>query len=303
MHITRRSVLRTGLIATGTTLLSAGSTAVPTGAALSPSDAGTALPPVRRRAGLASSELQALEAQYDARLGVYARNLRTGAAMLHRQHERFAMCSTFKPIAAAAVLRDSGCEDILDRRIYYPPADIVVNSPITAQHVDDGMTVRELCDAAIRFSDNTAGNLLLRLIGGPVGLTRFARSIGDRETRLDRWEVALNSAIPGDPRDTTTPAALAATYVRLVFGNRLIREWMLANQTSFTRFRAGLPEGWTLADKTGGGDYGSVNDAGVAWNPDGVPIVIVALSVKSTQNATADNRLLADVARLVARTL
>ncbi len=251
--------------------------------------------------------LDALERQYGARLGVYARNLVTGRTLAHRHRERFAMCSVFKPLAAAAVLRDLDHDgEVLDRRIHYSAADIVVNSPVTSEHIDDGMTVRELCDAAIRFSDNTAGNLLLRLLGGTAAITRFARSLGDRYTRLDRWEPDLNTAYPGDARDTTTPAAIAGSYARLVLGNalapcdsELLRDWMLSNQTSLTRFRAGLPEGWTLADKTGAGGYGSLNDAGIAWKPDGTPVVIVALSVKATSTATADNRMMADVARLV----
>lgn len=288
MHMTRRSLFRAGLATTGVALL-----------------------PTETAAGSGQSGLQELEQQYDVRLGVYARNLGTGEAMVHRQHERFAMCSLFKTLAAAAVLRDLDRRgEVLDHRIHYPPADIIENSRITGEHVDVGMTVRELCDAAIRFSDNAAGNLLLRLIGGPAGITRFAASLGDRYTRLDRWEPDLNASIPDDPQDTTTPAAIATTYSRLLLGDALaerdrvlLKDWMLANQTSFTRFRAGLPEGWTLADKTGGGAYGSLNDAGIAWNPSGVPVVIVALSVKSSPTATADNRLMADVARLVSHTL
>lgn len=286
----RRALLRAGLVVPATALLAGGTAAATT----------TRLPEAT------VGGLRRLETTYDVRLGVYARNLVTGRAMLHRAGERFAICSVFKTFAVAAVLRDLDRDgEVLARRIRYSSDDLVVNSPITSQHVDTGMTVRELSDAALRYSDNTAGNLLLRLIGGPAGITRFARSIGDRRTRLDRWEPELNTSLPHDPRDTSTPAAVAASYLDLLLGtalsrsdSALLRTWMLANQTSNARFRAGLPADWRLADKTGAGDYGSLNDAGIAWKPDGTPIVLVALSVKSTPGATADNALLADVARL-----
>ncbi|TDD66736.1 class A beta-lactamase [Jiangella aurantiaca] len=250
-----------------------------------------------------------LERAHDVTLGVSARNLATGAWLAHRAGGRFPILSVFKSIAAAAVLRDLD-ETRLDHRVWYPPADILLNSAVTAEHLDTGMTVAELCDAAIRYSDNAAGNLLLREIGGPRGLTAFARSIGDGATRLDRWEIELNSAEPGDERDTSTPAALARTFAGLLTGDllrpadrRRLLNWMLANTTSGTRFRAGLPDGWRLADKTGAGDYGTNNDAGVAWNPAGEPIVIVAMSRRAERDAERVDAALADVARLVARRL
>jgi beta-lactamase class A len=144
-----------------------------------------------------------------------------------------------------------------------------------------------LCRAAVQESDNTAANLLLRAIGGPPGLTAFARSIGDERTRLDRWETELNSAIPGDPRDTSTPAALAGGFTAILVGDEVLAvscrqeltDWMLANQTS--SMRVGLSPGWTSADKTGGGDYGSTNDVGLVMGPDGQR-VMVAVMIRST---------------------
>lgn len=288
----RRTLLRLGLavpLAASTGVLGAG-TAGATGSGEDPA-------------------VRELERVYDVTLGVSATNLATGARLAHRAGDRFPILSVFKSVAAAAVLRDLD-EARLDHRVWYPPADIVLNSPITAEHVDTGMTVAELCDAAIRFSDNAAGNLLLREIGGPRGLTAFARSVGDRATRLDRWEIELNSAEPGDPRDTSTPAALARTFAGLLVGDllrpadrRRLRNWMLANTTSGPRFRDALPDGWRLADKTGAGDYGTNNDAGVAWNPAGEPIVIVAMSRRTERDAERVDPALADVARLVVRRL
>jgi len=136
-------------------------------------------------------------------------------------------------------------------------------------------------------------------------LADFARSIGDRRTRLDRWEPELNTAFPRDRRDTTTAEAIATSYRRLLLGSALappdrclLRGWMLDNQTGAERFRAGLPQGWRLADKTGAGGYGTLNDVGVAWSPTGTPILIAALSRKHQAGSTADNALMAELAAL-----
>jgi beta-lactamase class A len=167
-----------------------------------------------------------------------------------------------------------------------------------------------LCAAAIQYSDNAAGNLLLRQLDGPSGLTRFFRSIGDQVSRLDRWETDLNTAIPGDLRDTTTPEALGRSFQRVTLGRGLAdpdREqlvtWLKGNTTSTNRFRAGLPQDWVLADKTGTGDYASAGGIGVAWTSRKTPIVLVVLSSKPSKDAPVDDALIADAARVVARTL
>ncbi|MFB7508849.1 class A beta-lactamase, partial [Streptomyces broussonetiae] len=194
--------------------------------------------------------------------------------------------------------------------IHYPPHDILSNSPRTAEHVDTGMTIADLCAAAIQYSDNTAGNLLLRQIGGPAGLTRFFRSLGDEVSRLDRWETDLSSAIPGDLRDTTTPGALGRSFGRLTLGRALtggdrarLVGWLKGNTTSAARFGAGLPRDWVLADKTGTGDYGTANDTGVAWTTRETPLLLTVLSAKTAQDAPADDALVAQAARILARVL
>lgn len=273
--------------------------------------ASTTPSPARKRpSGAALPEFQELEQRYNARLGVYGHNTETGQVVAHRAGEQFAMCSTFKPIAAAAILRDQSKCAPLDKVIYYPPHEIVTYSPITEKHVEDGMTVGDIAAAAIQYSDNSAGNLLLRQIGGPKGLTAFCRSIGDQVTRLDRWETQLNSAIPGDPRDTTTPEALGRTYGRLALGSALsdddrkqLVSWLKGNTTSGARFRAGLPENWVIGDKTGTGDYATAHDIGVAWTTKGTPLVLAVMSSKDTVDAPVDNALIADAARVLARML
>ncbi|MFC9595299.1 class A beta-lactamase [Streptomyces sp. NPDC056944] len=259
--------------------------------------------------------LRRLERAHTARLGVFARDMRTGRTVAHRAHERFPMASVFKTLAVAAVLRDRDRDgEFLARRVHYTAKYAAASgyAPITglAENVADGMTVAELCDAALRFSDNAAANLLLRELGGPTAVTRFCRSIGDRVTRLDRWEPALNSAEPWRVTDTTTPYAIGLDLARLVLGDALephdrerLTDWLLRNTTSTERFRRGLPADWRLADKTGSARYGGANDVGIAWRPDGTPVVLAVLTTRPEEDAAADNPLVAETASLLAREL
>lgn len=256
-------------------------------------------------------EVRDLERAYDATIGFHASRVCRGARVLsHRAEERVPIHSVFKAYAAAAVLRDLDRDgETLGRLVRYTRADLVTYSPVTEVNVDRGMTIRELCDAAVRISDNTAANLLLRELGGPSSITRFARSIGDRATRLDRWEPDLNSAIPGDPRDTTTPRQVAQGYVALLVGDALsrsdrdvLRDWMLRNTTSTERFRKGLPTGWALADKTGSGTE-TFNDAGVVFPPRGTPFVLSAFVRLTEPDVTASEEIHAELARIAVRRL
>ncbi len=248
-----------------------------------------------------------LERRHGAFVGVLAMDVDSGRSVSNRADDPFAMCSTFKGYATGAVLRkvQSGQVTLSDA---FPivAADVVANSPVTGPMVGRTMTLAELCQAALQHSDNTAGNWLLRVIGGPPAVTAFARTVGDDRTRLDRWETALNSAIPGDPRDTSTPRALGTGFGRLLTGDALaapqrdqLERWMRGNQTS--SLRAGLPPRWTSADKTGSGDYGSTNDVGVVYGPDGRRAVlsIMTRSQADDPGAGALRPLVAEVTTLV----
>ena len=250
-----------------------------------------------------------LEASVSGRLGVAVLDTGTGDLSGHRLDERFPMCSTFKTLAAALVLArvDAGHER-LDRRVVVARGDLLEWAPVTSRHVGGaGMTVGELCEAAITVSDNTAANLLLASAGGPAAVTEFARRLGDPATRLDRNEPALNEAAPGDPRDTSTPRAMAQTLRKLLLDDGLsaasrarLVAWMTANTTGAKRLRAGLPAGWRVADKTGTGRLGTTNDIGVLWPPGRPPLVVVAYLTECKAAADAREAALAGVGRRIA---
>ena len=186
-------------------------------AALHVTEAGAAPPPVDIDARLAE-----IEAAAQGRLGVAILDTKTGDMFGRREVERFPLCSTFKVLAAALVLQrvDLG-EEQLDRRVIFSADDIVEYSPVTQSRTGPpGMTIAEICAAAVTVSDNTAGKLMLASFGGPEKLTD-SRSLGDKATRLDRTEPALNEVPPGDPRDGTTPRAMAYVLQRILLGNVL----------------------------------------------------------------------------------
>lgn len=253
--------------------------------------------------------LIALERKFEARLGVYALATGTGDTIEYRADERFAFCSTFKGLAAAAVLHNNPLSH-LDTLVAYSESDLTKNAAITPGRVNTGMTIRELCDAAVRYSDGTAGNLLLRDLGGPGALTGYLRGLGDAVTRMDRIEPAITEATPGDRRDTSSPRALGGDYYKLVLGEALpadkrafLRDLLERNTTGGQRIRAGVPSGWTVADKTGTGDYGTANDIGIVWPSESAPIVIAIMSSKSTKDAEYDQALIAEAAAYVAANL
>ncbi|WP_069263032.1 class A beta-lactamase [Paraburkholderia nodosa] len=247
-------------------------------------------------AGAVEKQLAAIEAQAGGRLGVAMLDTANGHVRGWRMHERFPMCSTFKVLLASAVLtrKDHGKED-LARKIVYSLAQVVSYSPVSGPRAgSEGMTVAELCEAALTRSDNTAANLLLESIGGPPAITAFARSIGDPVTRLDRNETTLNEAIPGDPRDTTMPAAMVANLRELLLGERLsaasreqLIAWLVANKTGDARLRAGLPKDWRVGDKTGTGDHGTANDVAIVWPTERAPILVTTYLTGATHASSA----------------
>ncbi|MFV2174414.1 class A beta-lactamase [Actinomadura sp. LOL_016] len=258
--------------------------------------------------------LSELEAKRNLRIGAYAIDTETGRFVSHRADQRFPYTSTFKAMVCGAVLKKARTSDpgLMERVIRYTEDDLVDWSPETEKHVDTGMTVSALCHAAITQSDNTAGNLVMKQVGGPAGLTRYFRSLGDGASRADRWETALNEWKPGEKRDTTVPRTWAANLRALTAGDALAaadREqliaWMKANTTGDARIRDGLPDSWTIGDKTGsGGVYGNANDIAVAWpEPGGAPLVMVILTTAKKKDAEADDAAVAETAAILARGL
>jgi len=271
-----------------------------------------ALGPAFARAGRASdveARLAALERRHGGRLGVAILDTDNGRRHGHRADERFLMCSTHKLLTVGAVLArvDRGVEQ-LDRRVVFGRDVVLSWAPVTSNHVGaPGMSVAELCEAAITVSDNTADNLLLRSLGGPSAVTAFARKLGDPLTRLDRYEPELNDGAPGDLRDTTTPDAMLGDLRALLLGDMLsvasrerLAAWMRAASTGLDKLRAGMPSNWQAGDKTGSGAHDETNDIAIFWPPQRKPLLVAAYLAGSTADAAGRSAVLAEVGRIAA---
>jgi len=248
-------------------------------------------------AGRLENTVRAEEAQLSAKIGAAVLDTKSNAVWSYRGDERFPLDSTHKAFACAALLvkADRG-EASLQKRVIIVATDLVAHSPITEKRIaPDAMSLSELCAAAITVSDNTAANAVLSAIGGPPALTDFFRALGDEVSRLDRNEPDLNESAPGDPRDTTTPAAAVVDLDKLLLADALkpaarekLKQWMIDDAVAGPLLRAALPGDWRIADKTGAGEHGSRGIVAVLWPPDRAPIV-AAIYIRDT-SASLDAR-------------
>ena len=253
-----------------------------------------------------------IEEHLDARVGLFVQDKETGLSWQYKADERFPMSSTFKTLACASLLSQvDDNQERLERVITFGEEDLVTYSPITETRTgDEGMSLAELCHAAMSMSDNSAANFILEAIGGPEGLTQFLRSIGDDVTRLDRWETELNEGIPGDERDTTTPRAMAATLERLVFGDELSSEsrqqlqvWLEENAVADDLFRAVIPEDWKIGDRTGAGGYGSRSITAVIWPLDRSPVIATVYITETEASLDERNAAIAEIGSAITETI
>jgi len=250
-----------------------------------------------------------LEKEYDAKLGIYALDTGTNQTVAYHSDDRFAFASTSKSLAVGALLRKNSLE-ALDQRITYTHEDLSNYNPITEKHVDTGMTLKELADASVRYSDSTAHNLILKQLGGPSEFEKILREMGDTVTTSERFEPELNEVHPGETHDTSTPEAIAKTLQSFTLGTalptekrELLVDWMKRNTTGDKLIRAGVPKGWEVADKTGAGSYGTRNNIAIIWPPNKKPIVLAILSNHDKEDAKYDDKLIADATKVVLNTL
>ena len=256
-------------------------------------------------AGKSAAAFAQLERDYSAKLGVYALDTETNKEVLYRSDDRFLYCSTSKALLAGIVLQQNSL-DQLKQVVRYSSDDILSYAPVTKEHVEQGMTLEEICIAALRFSDNTAANLLFNHIGGPTGFKSALNKLGDNITEPVRLEPHLNEVIPGDNSDTSTPRQLAIDLQAYTTGNvltedkrKMLIEWMTGNATGKKMIRAGAPADWIVADKSGSGSYGTRNDIAIVIPPNRKPIIIAILSTHAEKEAKYNDQLIAQAAKIV----
>ena len=247
-----------------------------------------------------------------ARVGFSAYDVESDQHWEYHADQRFAMSSTFKTLACAALLQrvDAG-QERLDRKVSFSESDLVTYSPVTEKYAGgQALSLSDLCEAALTTSDNTAANLILRVLGGPAQVTSFARGLGDDVTRLDRWETELNEAAPGDQRDTTTPNAMVKNLQSLLLGDALsvksrdqLRDWLERNQVADGLFRAVVPEGWIVADRTGAGSFGSRSITAIIWPPERQPIIVALYLTETEASFSKRNDAIAEIGKALILTV
>ncbi|MGQ6476260.1 IMI family carbapenem-hydrolyzing class A beta-lactamase (plasmid) [Serratia ureilytica] len=258
-------------------------------------------------------EIKKLETDFNGRIGVYALDTGSGKSFSYKANERFPLCSAFKGFLAAAVLKGSQDNQLnINQIVNYNARSLEFHSPITTKYKENGMSLGDMAAAALQYSDNGATNIILeRYIGGPEGMTKFMRSIGDKDFRLDRWELDLNTAIPGDERDTSTPAAVAKSLKTLALGNilnsherEIYQTWLKGNTTGAARIRASVPSDWVVGDKTGScGAYGTANDYAVVWPKNRAPLIISVYTAKNEKEAKHNDKVIAETSRIAIKNL
>ncbi|NHO31476.1 class A beta-lactamase [Acetobacter fallax] len=243
-------------------------------------------------------------------IGIYAKNISSGATFAWRAHDRFVMCSTVKASLVAFVLSeiDRGHGD-LDEMIHYSAADTGdLYAPVARANLSKGvLSVRDMCRAAVEVSDNVCCNLLLKRVGGPPVMTAFWRTIGDHVTRLDHPEPFLNRTRRGESYDTTTPAAMAENLRKFVVGDVLSaksRAWftelLIGCQTGGNRLRSGLPGNWVTGNKTGHNGRDAAGDIAVSWPDPRTPVVICVYTRGGAPTNAQFDAVFAGAGRLVA---
>ena len=260
------------------------------------------------RAFAADDAITALEKAHGLRIGLAALDTGSGRTLMHRQNERFVMCSTFKMMLSAAVLAkvDKGRER-LDRVIHYKPSDLLDYAPAAKKNIATGMTIEKLCEAAVELSDNTCANLLFGVIGGPPALQSFVRGLGDTETRHDRIEGALN--VPDGDKDTTKPAAMIQSMRKVLLGDVLkpesrakLAQWMRDCSTGTERIRSGIPKDWQAGDKTGSA-FDMLNDIAILWPPKNrAPVLACCYTTGNKKDDKSTAATWAEIGKIIATT-
>lgn len=260
---------------------------------------------------LISEAARQVEEQLDARVGLVLYDSESTVSWSYNADARFPMASTFKVLACGALLArsESGFEDV-DRRVRINQSDLVDYSPVTEAWLGEEIPLRRLCEATMRTSDNTAANKVLEALGGPDAVTAYLRSIGDAVTRLDRWEPELNEAMPGDARDTTTPAAIARSLQKMLLGDALspsaqatLTEWLVANEVGGPLLRAGIPQNWRIGDRTGAGGHGSRGVVAIMMPPQRAPLIAVIYITQTEASMEQRNEAIARIGRAMAKTV
>ena len=288
-------------------------------------------------------ELRRTAKSANGEVGVAAWSLEGGGPrVLLNGDQPFPMASTFKVAIAGAVLAriDAG-ELSLDKMLPVEPDKYVESDVIASALIHPGvsLSIENLLELMLTRSDNTATDVLVTAAGGPEAVTGWVRKLGISGLRVDRDTAGIlrdffhfpmgtfsealaaarksdpkldergehpNPTFDNDPRDTSTPSAMAELLTKIFSGRALsppstktIIATMERCHTGDNRIRARLPSGTVVADKTGTLG-GTVNDVGVITLPENKRRLVLALFIKKSDLPfAAREKVIADLARAI----
>jgi beta-lactamase class A len=260
-------------------------------------------------ADAADDALASIERRYHARIGLAVFDSRGYLVIKHRSLERFPLASIQKLLLVMTFLaKVDAAQESLTRRVQITEAELDHSYSKITDRYPHGVTlpISELCALTIIDSDNTAADVLTKVVGGPHVVTKYIRSLDIRDVNVDRFERELpKSADVSEVRDTATPEATAQLALMLITksplspaSTRQLLSWMYATRTGDTRFRAGVPTGWRVADKTG--SYkNAANDVGILYPPSPHRPIAVACYVHGVATTDEGSRAIAEITRAV----
>ncbi len=289
------------VLAVTAVLATAGCSGISDGGAPPQSDR-TASPRPQTSAEIAA-KIGRIEGEFAVTVGAVAIG-ESGQVVEYNGEARMPYASTMKVFVAAALLASTPVEE-RETIVRWTQAqlDVAGYSPLTSEHLDDGLTLDALAEAAVRDSDNTAANLVMESLDGPSGVQDFLRALGDPTTVVTEYEPELNAIVPGSDQNTSTPLALATNLKTIFEGDALeqgsretLLDWMTGNATGDALIRAAAPSGWTVADKSGGAG-GVRNDVAVVTTESGEQIYIAILTATKDPAAAYTDEVVERVAR------
>ncbi|MFV0575049.1 MAG: class A beta-lactamase [Vibrio sp.] len=256
---------------------------------------------------LVDKQIQQVEQELSARVGVTILDVDSGKLWDHNGDQRFPLTSTFKTIACGKLLNDSEDGQLqLTDTVKVRTVDLVTYSPVVEKYVGKQIELQNACQAAMYMSDNTAANIIIKAVGGTEAVTQFARTLGDKVTRLDRFEPELNQGKPNDERDTTTPNMISQDINALLFGSVLseqskqqLKEWMVNNQVTGNLLRSVLPDYWHIADRSGAGGYGSRSITAVVWTDNQSPVIISIYLTQTEASMDELNQAIVEIGKAI----
>ncbi|MDU2310145.1 MAG: class A beta-lactamase [Staphylococcus epidermidis] len=229
-----------------------------------------------------AKELNNLEKKYNANIGVYALDTKSGKEVKFNADKRFAL--------------------------HINKDDIVAYSPILEKYVGKDITLKELIEASMKYSDNTANNKIINEIGGIKKIKKRLKKLGDKVTNPVRYEIELNYYSPKSKKDTSTPAAFGKTLNKLIANGKLSKknknfllDLMLNNKNGDTLIKDGVPKDYKVADKSGQAiTYASRNDVAFVYPKNqSEPIILVIFTNKDNKSDKPNDKLISETAKNV----